>query len=54
MHLAPGHCRRTARYGCGCKHCEAWRKALAEFRAERDAERAGEPVQPRLDLEVAR
>lgn len=50
IHLAPDHCRRVALTGCGCRHCEAWRKALAEFRAERDAERRGDPIQTTLDL----
>jgi hypothetical protein len=49
-HLAPDHCRRAAGAGCGCHHCDAWRKALAAFRTDLDAERRGEPVQPTLDL----
>jgi hypothetical protein len=52
--LAPDHCRRAARAGCGCHLCEAWRKALAEFRADIDADRRGEPTQPTLDLRSTR
>jgi hypothetical protein len=32
-HPGADHCIRVARHGCGCKHCIAWRKALAEWRA---------------------
>ena len=39
------HCYRAARAGCGCARCQEWRKALAEFRTERAAERRGEPIQ---------
>jgi hypothetical protein len=49
-HPAAIHCSRAALAGCGCKHCDAWRKALAAHRAERDAMRRGEPVQTALDL----
>lgn len=45
MHLAPDHCRRTARYGCGCKHCVAWRAALEAFHQAKDS------PQGQLDLD---
>jgi hypothetical protein len=50
---APDHCIREADHGCGCSTCVAWRKALAAFRAVRDAARRGAPIQQTCDLRSA-